>query len=53
MFNVDTLLLWGLYVEYIEEAFKFIKRKQLIVIKLEEYKKRKTAHILKVRRLHL
>jgi len=46
--NLDALLLWGLYVEYIEEAFKFIRREQIYIIKLESYSHEETNTMSKV-----
>lgn len=42
---LDTLLLWGMYIEYIEEALKFVDRNQLLIVKMEDYHKSKTNTI--------
>jgi len=46
---LDALLLWGLYAEYLEEAFKFLDRKKWYVSLLSEYSASEVDHIKEVR----
>ena len=45
----DTLLVWGMYITYIEEALKYISVTQLQIINLDSYSAEEHQHAEKVR----